>query len=208
MGGLDNRTPESNTYLSLFAGKFTKKVKTPTENSVSRVNKKGVTVHELLYNTLADVTLMDIQKVRHENYGLQWEFHLKFMDEKFILTLPYSSGPTKGILFRLPNVDVNKPMTLVGHYFEGENGEPNKAAITITQNGSKVEYAYSKEIPNGLPPLEKIMVKGEEKNDDTKQMQFIEQMLDVSIRPQLNAAKEVIATDASNAGDYDEYLKF
>lgn len=214
MGGLTNTTPEHNTYLNLFAGQFTKKVKapvdTPTEKSVSRVNKKGVTVHEISYNTLKDVTLLDIQKVRHDSFGLQWEFYFQHVDERFILTLPYTSGPTKGILFRLPNVDLSKPMTLIGHYFAGENGEPNKAAITITQNGVKVEYAYSKEVPNGMPPLEKIMVKGEEKNDDTKQMQFIEQVLDVTIRPQLKANAEMPSSFSvpEGPGEYDEQLNF
>lgn len=209
MGGLDNRSSEQNTYINVVGGKFAKKVKAETEGAVSRVNKKNETVHELQYNTLADVNLVAINK-KDGDYGFQWEVTLKYMDETFILNLPYSGRQTNGIFFRLPNIAINEPMTLKCHMFTDDAGI-SKTFVTVEQNGKKIDPAYSKDNPNGLPPLEPIKVKGKDSWDDTKQMEFIERMIEIVIQPQLKAQSEFVPDNidaVEHPEGYDPELGF
>jgi hypothetical protein len=62
-----------------------------------------------------------------------------------------------------------------------------KPYLTISQDGEKVEYFFTKDNPNGLPEMEKIQVKGKPTWDDTKRLIWLENYVFENITPALNA---------------------
>lgn len=58
-------------YLSIGDGKITKRVKQPTEKSVSRKTKEGKEVHEEIYDAISGV-ITDIKTQEHKTYGRFW----------------------------------------------------------------------------------------------------------------------------------------
>jgi len=184
--GLSNSSDEGRkTYLNIIGGKFAKKVHAGTEGAVERINKKLETVHELQYTKLSNVMITGIEKKIKEGFGASWEVTLKEADETFVLNLNYSGRQTNGLTHRLPNINFAEPVTL--SLFTNDEG---KTYLTVyDKDGNKIPPAYTKDNKNGLPDLVKKKTQGIEKWNDDAQMEFIEQMIETIIQPQLKAAE-------------------
>ncbi len=177
--------------MNIFDGKFAIRCKENTANAVKRTNKLGKEVHELHYESLSNVIITSITKVDNKDYGFGWEIGLSEADEQFILNLPYSGRQTNGLFRRLPNIDLKSPITLNSYKIEDDKKpDTYKTFLTVYQGGKKVDTYFTKENPNGLPQLEIIKVKGKDTWDDTKQMEFIEKMINTEIVPKLSAKVE------------------
>lgn len=194
--GLTNRSNAARkTYVNVVGGKFAIKATADTEGAVSRVNKNNETVWELQYSDLSNVALKNIEKKVKEGFGASWEITFGEADEDFILNLPFSGRVTNGLMHRLPNIDVSREFSLLLHFFVAEKaGEKDKTFLTVNQGGQKIEPAYTKENPNGLPPMTKKKVKGVDTWDDSDQIEFIENMVNTVIKPKLEnkAASPVV----------------
>ncbi len=193
MAGLTNKTGGFQTFLTIFEGKFTKKVEPGTQDAITRINKNSKEVWELHYNALEDVYIRDIERKEHEEYGLSFVITLETDDgQSFGLQLPYSGRTTTGLMFRLPNLDISKPVTLIPSRFkEVINGvEKSKTYLTVHQFGEKVAPYWTKDNQGDLPQMEQVMRKGKMEWDDTKQIQYIEQMLEDSYKPYFAQLKE------------------
>lgn len=186
--GLSTSTHESKTYLNILGGKFTQKVKEGTEGAVSRINKKNETVWELHYDTLFG-KIVDI-KLEDTDYGKVWVITFQDGIDYFYLHLSYSSTITNGLMFRLPNIDFNQGVVL--KVFRIFNKEKNKDQdfLVVYQGGTNKEHKvlpkFTKETPNGLPPMKKVKVKGVETWDNSDQLEFIQNMVETEIKPKLN----------------------
>lgn len=184
--GLENSSNTRKNYMNIVDGKFAIRVKEETPNAVKRTNKKNVEVWELLFDTLSRVNITKLEKKDNGEYGPSWEVTLKEVDEVYTLNLPYSGRTTNGLLYRLPNIDLSAPVTLNTYKIADEADNTKfKTFMTASQNGKKVDAAYSKDAPNGLPEMKQITVKNKLVWDDTEQMIFIEKMLEEKIFPQL-----------------------
>lgn len=181
--GLQNN--QSKTYAHIYKGKITLEVPEGTEGAVTRVNKNGREVSEVFFDSY-EGTLIDIT-TGNGNYGKYWLFTFEDQGEEFTLQSSYSDSYAKALLKSLPNIDVKKPFKITPE-MKTENGD-TKTALYINQNGEGVKWAYTKENPNGLPQWEKITVKGEEKWDDTKELLFLEEMVQKEIIPNLPERK-------------------
>jgi hypothetical protein len=190
--GLNNRQTNK-TYLNIFKDKFTLAVKEGTPEAITRKNKEEKIVHELHFNSLEHVIITKIEKKISDNYGASWEIVLREVDEEFILRLPYSGRVTGGLLFRLPNMDFSKPVSL--RLFMNKE---EKVYLTVYDGltDEKIEAAYSKDAPNGLPPLTQELRKGKMEWVDDAQMAFIEEMIERTIQPKLLAQLLTPAPDA------------
>lgn len=182
--GLENNSFAK--YLSIGDGKITKRVKEPTDKSTQRVLKNGNTINEEIYDAISG-TITDIQTQDHPQYGRFWNVTLQDEGESFILQMNYSGGYASAFLKLLPNVDLSSPVRIVPT-MKVENGK-KKVGLFIMQHGSALKHYYTKENPNGLPPLEKIKVKKNgkmtEQWDDNNMMEFLEKMVVDEIQPQL-----------------------
>lgn len=183
MGALGNSN-DGRTFLNTFKGKFTKRANSETKDAVKRINKNDKEVWELQFDTLADVIIQEFERRDSEDYGLSWNIKLadSKSDDTFTLTLPYSGRVTMGLFFRLPNTDINAPLTMKLYYFE----EDDKTALVVYQGGNKVEAYWTKDTPHDMPDLEVKKVNGKDVWDSTARMAFMENYLEKTVVPKMN----------------------
>lgn len=169
---------EPKTYLNVNGGKVTVRCTENTPGAIKRQTSQGDTVYELQYT---DVTgyLVNIG-TREGKYGKEWVLAIDDGIEIFQMSLPYSSGNANGLLFALPNINFSKPIKFVPWYKEvmgDDNKMKKKSCLYLHQDDQTVPWYYSKDEPNGLPPLVKVVFKGQEQWDDTERMIFLDKMV-------------------------------
>lgn len=184
--GLGNTGNQFKTFLTIYNGKFSRTAEPDEEGAVSRVNKKGKTVYEMHYDTLSDVYIRNIEKKTGE-YGAQWIVSLQDDQDSFDLQLSYNGSVTNGLFFRLPNIIIDQPVTFKIYHFE--EGDKTKNSMVIYQNGEKVSPFFTREEPNGVPDMEKVMDKGVEKWSDTARYLYFEEMITSHFKPVFDSMK-------------------
>lgn len=217
MAGFKNNV-RSSVYFTILGGEFVQPVDASVEGAVARENKNGKIVHELHHAQFEGI-LVSVG-TREGQYGKQWEFVFDVDGERYTLQLPYSNSYVTALLKMLPNVDVSKPfeMTPSQKVVDGKI----QSSLFVKQNGQNIKHAFTKDQPNGLPPMEQKMVKGQQVWDDTNRLAFLEEMVRKDIVPKLSTGftesknvsqgdniseeeqKEVLASeDNLNPGDND-----
>lgn len=202
--GLDNRT--GGKYITILGGKFCVRVEKGTPGAVERVNKQGKTVHEVFYDSFTG-KLVNIRK-RESQYGPQWEFDFKDGGSVYTLQLSFSNSYATNFLKILPNVNLDKEMKVQPSQ-KIEDGK-TKSSLFISQDGTTLKHAFTKDNPNGLPQMVQVQVKGQLVWDDTARLAFLEEMVKRDILPKLPkqeaAAQEAAApaaVDNTNGLDFD-----
>ena len=182
---LENR--QSGQFITILNGKFCQRVQEGTEGSEQRTNKLGKTVWEKFYTSFTG-KLVDI-KTQDGTYGKSWVFSFKDTGEVYHLQLSYSNSFATAFLKMLPNLDLTKEMKLSPSVKQVDG--KNKSSLFINQNGVPVKHAYTKDNPNGMPDMEQITVKGVPVWDDTKRLEFLQNMVDTLILPKLEGSAVV-----------------
>jgi len=192
-------------FVSIVGGRFCIRVQEGTEGAVTRVNKLNKTVHEKYYDSFTGKLVA--VKVVDGNYGKQWEFSFQDQKEVYKLQLGYSNGFAKNIVKILPNVDLTKEMK-ISPSTKIEADGTKKSSLFINQDGVALKHAYTKENPNGLPPMVQVTVKGEKVWDDTDQMVFLYNMVQSTIVPKLGVATSLGASTApvAKTDDLDTFV--
>lgn len=186
--GLDNRA-EGN-FITILGGKFCQRVPEGTLGAQTRTNKLGKVVTEKFYDSFTG-KLVGI-KTQDGTYGKSWVFSFKDGGEVYHLQLSYSNSFATAFLKMLPNVDLTKEMKVQPSVKEVDG--KNKSSLFINQDGQSVKHAYTKDVPNGLPPMTQVTVKGEKVWDDTDRIEFLYQMVMETIVPRLAGYTGAIAT--------------
>lgn len=187
--GLQNR--QGGKYITILGGKFCISVQEGTKGAVTRVNKIGRTVHEMFYDSFT-AKLINI-RTRDGEYGKSWEFDFRDGEEAYTLQLSYSNSYATNLLKILPNVDLTKEMKIQPSQ-KIEDGK-TKSSLFVSQDGKTLKHAYTKDVPNGLPQMEQVVVKGQNVWDDSKRLAFLEDMIERDILPKL--PKDSVATAGS-----------
>jgi hypothetical protein len=198
--GLQNR--EGGKYFTIMGGKFSVRVPEGTPKAVTRVNKKGVTVHEVFYDSFTG-KLVAI-KTQDSPYGKNWVFSFKDGAEVYNLQLSYSNSYATNLLKMLPNIDLTKEMKVQPAEKIDADGK-KKSSLFINQEGNSIKHAYTKDVPNGMPPMEQIVVKGLPQWDDTKRIEFLHAMVVRDILPKLPKDESVTASPADEALAVDDF---
>lgn len=183
--GLANR--EGGKYITILNGKFCVRVSSDTPGAKKRVNKLGKTVYELFYDSFTG-KLLNI-RTRDGEYGKSWEFYFRDGADVYTLQLSYSNSYATNFLKILPNIDLSKEMKVQPSQ-KIEDGK-TKSSLFISQDGVTLKHAYTKDKPNGLPPMEEKTVKGQIVWDDTDRLEFLSAMVEKDILPKLS--KETVA---------------
>lgn len=178
MGAINNSTA---IYLSISDGKICRRVQSPTETSKQRTTKDGRVVNEEHYNGWMG-KIINIQ-TRESEYGKEWQVEINDGTSTVILSFKYSSGYAASFLKALPNVDFTKQVTLTPKVTV--DGDKKRTTLFLNQNGSAIKWAYTKDNPNGCPGLKQIKVKGQTTWDDSDMMEFLENMVNNEILPQI-----------------------
>lgn len=198
--GLENR--EGGNWISIYDGRFTKRVNETTAGATQRINKLGKAVWEKYYDSFTG-KLINI-RTQDSPYGKQWVFDFKDKEDIYHLTLSYSNGFASTFLKILPNIDVTKEIKVSTSTKEVDGKK--KSSLFINQNGVALKHAFSKENPNGLPQWEKVMVKGVEVWDNTKELAFLENIVKTTILPKLEGLP-VDTAEAKANDEFDNYNK-
>jgi hypothetical protein len=197
---LEQRT--GGNFISIFSGKFCQRVDSRAEGAVQRTNKLGKIVFEKYYDSFVG-KLVDI-KIQDSNYGKQWMF--SFVDKKDVynLQLGYFNSFAINFIKMLPNIDLTKEMRVSPQVKEVDG--KNRSSIFVNQDGVAIKHAYTKENPNGLPPMVQIMVKGALTWDSTDQVLFLEKMVMNDIKPKLTGSP-VANTEIAGETDFNKMDK-
>lgn len=105
--GLNNngQSNENKVFINIVAGKFAKKVTDAHPNAVSRVNKKGETVYEEMYETLSgeikDFSVEDIELGGNKKIRI-FVIQIRVGGTTYVVNLPWDSRITERIVWLLP----------------------------------------------------------------------------------------------------------
>lgn len=175
------------TFLSVADGKIIQRVKEGTPGAIQRITTTGKTVHELKYSNVEGF-LKGITTKENE-YGKDWLFDIEDKGEYFTLQIMFNSRYATSLLNALanPDVDFSKPITITPWCKEVDGKK--KTSIYLKNGGEDVSWYFTKDTPNGMPPLTKVMFKGKEQWDDTDIMNFLEQYVKTVINPKIESTK-------------------
>jgi hypothetical protein len=176
-----NQSQSKGVFLSITNGKLVRQFSSPTEKSVSRVNKMGREVHEEFYDSLTG-HLTDI-KTKESEYGKSWVLVIKDNDGSYNLDMKYSSGYSTSFLKAIPNADLTQLITLSPKLIV--DGDKKQSVLFISQNGKGLKHYWTKDTPRDLPPMIKVKVRGVDTWDDTDRMVYLENYINVSILPKI-----------------------
>lgn len=194
--GLENRG-EGGNFITILGGKFCQRVPKGTEGAVERVNKLSKTVYEKFYDSFT-AKLVGIRTQESTQYGKSWLFDFQDGAEIYHLQLSYSNSFATAFLKMLPNVDLSQEMK-VSPSVKME-GDKQKSSLFINQGGVPIKHAYTKDVPNGMPDMEQVTVKGSLVWDDTKRLVFLQNMVDTLIIPKLPKQTVTPSTTAPASG--------
>lgn len=170
---LGNEEHTSTKFLSVLNATFTMKVS--EAEGKERITKSGKKVYEKTFGSITG-RITNVRKKVTEWEGkkiISWNVMIVDGEEAYVLSLNYGSNEARSFLCRLPNIDNEGDVTLNVFSSLG-NDKKSRTFIAVFQYGKKVAPHYTKE---NLPPLEKIVYKGEERWDDTKQEAVFEKMV-------------------------------
>jgi hypothetical protein len=176
-----NQSQIKGVFLSITNGKLVRQFASPTEKSVSRVNKMGREVHEEFYDSLSG-WLTDI-KTKESEYGKFWVISIKDENVYYNLECKYDSGYAMSFLKALPNADLSEVITLSPKLIV--DGDKKQSVLFISQNGNGLKHYWTKADPKELPDLQKIKVKGKETWDSSLRLEYLEDYVKLSILPKI-----------------------
>ena len=177
--GLEQR--QAGNYITILGGRFCQRVPEGTPGAVQRTNKLGNVVYEKFYDSFTG-KLKSIN-VQDGTYGKTWNFVFQDGADPYTLQLSYSNSFSTAFLKMLPNIDLTKEMKLSPSVKEVDG--KNRSSLFINQDGKVLKHAYTRENPNGMPDMEQVTVKGVLQWDDTKRLEFLQEMVDTKIIPSL-----------------------
>jgi hypothetical protein len=174
--GLENNS--NAIYLTISNGKVCRQVQSKTDKLVN----------EEFYDRISG-TLTDIKVRQMEIAGQQlkfWELKIEDEGKLYQLQFQYSSGYANGFLKSIQNADLSMRMSLIP-FCKEEDGK-KKTTLFVNQGDGALKHYYTKDNPNGLPQLVKTKFKGKDVWDDTDMMNFLEEMINSKIKPQLKGS--------------------
>lgn len=193
-------------YLNIADGKIVRRFKEKTANSVERTLTKGPNagkiVHEETY-AFVEGTITDIQ-TKDSDFGKSWLVTIRDGNEAYILQMDYSGGYSSAFLKALPNVELSSKVKISPKMTI--EGDKKKTTLFINQHGKAAKHFFTKDHPNGLPPMVQKKMKGKIQWDDSEMMEFFEAMVKEEILPRLK--NQPVAADVTADGPEEEEAPF
>ena len=145
----------------------------------TRIISKGVNQGKERYYVEYDGVsgeILDIALEKTDN-GNRIVFTIVDDGQTYIIQTDMDSAYGESVLMCMNNIDLTKDITFQPWLMNseewlkltGKSIKGTKSGLTIRQGGEKVAKFYTKEVPNGLPPMVQKTVKGETKwNSDDR----------------------------------------
>jgi hypothetical protein len=204
----NNEEQGNKIFLKVVGGKIAQKVSEGTLGAVARTNKNGEVVHEQYYNAI-EGWIESIEFKPSKEYGNSYDVTIRDTDQVYVLNMGCSGRVTNGLLGRIPNIDLDSKMEFRVFTIKDKVTLKDKQYSSVYQNGVKVEPFYTKDTPNGLPPMVQVKVKGELVWDDSDQIEFLRKMVEGVFASRKNKPANVeVAQSADTAADASSDLPF
>jgi len=187
MGVIQIDKSKAKVYYNVQDGKVVqsygkKKPEKEIPNLVARINKNNETVYEVQHSAIEGY-IESVSVETTELYGDKLVLVLSDGAESSTIQMNFSSNYAKSFLMRIRNISTTNNVILVPYSFEDKTTGKTRTGITVYQgsiaNDNKVASSFTKEEPNGLPPMKQIKVKGKDTWDDTDQLEFFKAELEV-----------------------------
>lgn len=178
-------------YLGIVDGKIARRFKEPIQGvTKTRQTSTGKVVHEQLFDHLSgfitDISIVP-PKEEFKKYGDNLVVRMVDGDESYTLQMQKDSGYAVAFFKILPNMDFLKRTTIIPNM--KMESDKKKVTIFVNQGGtSALKHYYTRDTPNGMPELKKVMLRGEEVWDNFDLMKFFTDQLANVIKPRIAAA--------------------
>ena len=149
-------------YAAPFRNRFEIKAEPNTPGAESRTNKNG----EIKYFIPLKVIEGTLQEIRRWDgkYDPELRFTIRGADgDLLIVSCPWNGNVSQRFLNCLPNINYRKPIR-----FEIDGREDNGAYIQklfISQDGTNIKNAFTRENPNGKPEWKPVTINGRKEYD-------------------------------------------
>lgn len=159
--GLNTGTRGNRTFVNIVNGRFAKRVTEDTPGAVKRIiekkDKSKKEVWEIYYDDVNGM-IDSVEIDETGDFGDQAKVNMSDVGEKFTVTLSMASREAKSFLCCLKNIDLRSEVILMPFNFESKEERGKKViGMNTYQGGKKKEFKvapyFSKENPNGLPPV-------------------------------------------------------
>lgn len=198
---LEDLGGSKNIYLSVADGRIVQSFKNETAGATPRITKSGKQVWEKFYKAVTGV-LVKVEK-KTNDYGSQWAFNLVDGETNYVLNVPYSGRYGTSILKCLPNINLAVPVSIHPWSMVDKQDATKKiTGVSCYQSGKKIEHAFTKDNPNGLPQMRQLKVKGVPTWDDTQMLEFFEELVQKTFAKV--PSPNVDGTDENNINDMEE----
>lgn len=168
-----NSNQSSTIFLQISNGKLVRSFSSPTQKSISRINKVGKEVHEEFYDSLTG--FIKGISTKETEYGKFWVINVNDGENDYTLSTNYSGGYAVSFLKAIPNADLSRMMTITPKIMV--DGDKRNSVMFINQEGKGLKHYWTKDNPGELPNLEKIKIKGKDTWDDTKRLEYLESFI-------------------------------
>lgn len=145
MLGNSNPTSKGAIFLKIFDGQIVQEWKEKPEHVLDvkeRVNKLDRKVYYVTYEFL-EGRIVDCE-LDVSDYGETVKLTILDGTEKYILDIGANSRYGTSFFQRMMNIDLNAPIKIRPYAFEDKEGK-NRIGVSLSQNGTKLEWAYTME---------------------------------------------------------------
>lgn len=162
--------PNPSTWITINNGKLTVRATEDDEGAVIReyTNKDGErrSVWEYQYTNFSGViTGAEFEKTQ---WGMVFSLNLSAGDKEYSLRLQAPGRLFEQFAKRIPNLQIDQVL-----YIGAFTNEKGHNVLYLKQNGSKVDFAFTRDNPNGMPPAVQETKMGETKWNYDAQEEFL-----------------------------------
>ena len=151
---------------------------TPGAVRIEKKNREGEPTGEIMWELHDDtvsgrITSLTVKEREfHGEVVRQLIITLAFMDLRICVVLKEGDRYWRYFMMRLPNINTLHDVTLAPYDFEPQDGG-RRIGLNILQDGEKVQPVWTRDNPGELPHMDRVVYKGKERADFTKQDEWL-----------------------------------
>jgi hypothetical protein len=167
----------SGIWCTISGGKVRRKATedTPKAVKIEIMNKDGTPSGEhkwVLQNDRVTGVITDMKITEKEFNGeTMYQLVIRLIHDNKIINLALKQGDRywRAFMVRLPNLDLSKEVTFAPFDFKDRMTGKDIIGMNLLQDDKKIPPAFTKDNRGGMPDMDKVMYKGKERADFSRQ---------------------------------------